>query len=84
MNFHLSIKFLPKRKFTNGNITLIGRMRKLKMKEQCDKILKQYGVSGCTDFSFPLKSEQPVSVKPPTLIRTLLGLINPYGILDDP
>ncbi len=36
------------------------------MKEQCDEILKQYGISRCTDFSFPLKSEQPVLVKPPT------------------
>ncbi len=36
------------------------------MKEQCDEILKQYGISGCTDFSFPLKSEHLVSVKPPT------------------
>ncbi len=36
------------------------------MKERCDEILKQYGNLGCTDFSFPLKSEQPASVKPPT------------------
>ena len=40
--------------------------KKLKMKEQCDEILKQYGISGCTDFSFPLESEHPVPVKPPT------------------
>ncbi len=36
------------------------------MKEQCDEMLKQYGIFGCTDFSFPLKSEHPVLVKPPT------------------
>ncbi len=36
------------------------------MKEQRDEILKQYGVSGCTDFSFPLKSEHPITSKPPT------------------
>ncbi len=66
MNFHLSIKFIPNRKFTNGNISLIERRQKLKMKEQFDEILKQYGISGCTDFSFPLRSENPVSVKPPT------------------
>ncbi len=29
------------------------------MKEQCDEILKQYGISGCTDFSFPLKIRTP-------------------------
>ncbi len=40
--------------------------KKLKMKEQCDEILKQYGISGCTDFSFALKSEHPVSVYTPT------------------
>ena len=55
------------------------------MKEQCDEILKLYGILGCTDFSFPLKSEYPVSVRPPTpLNRTLFGFVNPYGILDDP
>ncbi len=48
------------------------------MKEQCDEILKQYGISRCTDFSFPLKSKHPVSMKPPTHP-------NPnVGILDDP
>ena len=36
------------------------------MKERCDEILKQYGISGCTDFSFPLKSEHPVSMNKPT------------------
>ncbi len=36
------------------------------MKEQCDEILKQYGISGCADFSFPLKSEHLISVKTPT------------------
>ena len=66
MNFHLSIKFIPNRKFTNGNITLIGRREKLKMKEQCDEMLKQYDISGCTDFSVGLKSEHPVAVNPPT------------------
>ncbi len=66
IDFHLFIKFIPNRKFTNGNITLLGRRKKLKMKEQCDEILKQHGISGCTDFSFPLKSEQPISVNPPT------------------
>ncbi len=66
MDFHLSIKFIPNRKFTNGNITLIGRRKKLKMKERFDEILKQYGILGCTDFSFPLKSEHSISVKPPT------------------
>ena len=29
---------------------LIGRRQKLKMKEECDEILKQYGISGFTDF----------------------------------
>ena len=29
MNFHLSIIFIPNRKYTNGNITLIGRSEKL-------------------------------------------------------
>ena len=66
MDSHLSIKIIPNRKFTSGNISLIGRRKKLKMKEQCDEILKQYGISGCTDFSFPLKSEHLISVKPPT------------------
>ena len=66
MDLHLSIKFIPNRKFTNWNITLTGRKKKLKITEQWDEILKQYGISGCTDFSFPLKSEHPVSVKPPT------------------
>ena len=67
LNFHLSIKFILNRKSNNGNISLIiGRRKKLKMKEQCDEMLKQYGIFGCTDFSFPLKSEHPVSVKPPT------------------
>ncbi len=46
MDFHFSIKFIPNRKFTNGNITLIGRRKKLKMKERCEEILKQYGISG--------------------------------------
>ncbi len=36
------------------------------MIQQCDEILKQYGISGCTEFSFPLKSEPPISLKPPT------------------
>ncbi len=54
MDFHLSIKFVPNRKFTNGNITLIGRRQKPKMKERCDEILRQYGISGCTDF-IPVK-----------------------------
>ncbi len=55
------------------------------MKEQCDEILKLYGISGCRDFSFLLKSEQAASVNPPTLIRMLLfGFVNPYRILDDP
>ena len=61
VDFHLSIKCISNRKFTNGNNTLIGIKKKLKMKEQCDEILKQYGISGCTDFSFPLKSEHLVS-----------------------
>ena len=52
------------------------------MKERCDEILNQYGISGCTDFTFTLKSEQPVSVKPPT--QPLFGFVNLYGILDDP
>ena len=52
------------------------------MTEQCDdEILKQYGISGCTDVSFPLKSEQPVLLK---IIRMLFQLVNPYGILDNP
>ncbi len=46
MDFHLSIKLFPNRKFTNGNITLIGRGKKIKMKEQCDEILKQFGFRG--------------------------------------
>ncbi len=67
MNFHLSIKSIPNRKFINGNITLVARRKKnFKMKEQCDEILKQYGILACTDFLFPLKSEHPVSVNPPT------------------
>ncbi len=59
LNFHLSIKFIPNRKSINGNISLIGRRKKLEMKEQCDEMLKQYGIFGCTDFSFHLKSEHP-------------------------
>ncbi len=62
MDFPLSIKLNPNRQFTNGNTR---RRKKLQMKEQCDEILKQYGISGCTDFSFPLKSEHPISLKPP-------------------
>ena len=30
------------------------------MKERCDEILKKYGISGCTEFLFPLKSEHPI------------------------
>ena len=37
MEFHLSIKFIPNRKFTNGNVTLLGKKKTLKMKEQCDE-----------------------------------------------
>ena len=54
------------------------------MKERCDEILKQYGILGCTDFSFPLKSEHPVTppIHPnPNIVRIFL---NPYRILDDP
>ncbi len=39
MDFHLSITFIPNRRFNNGNITLIVRRKKVKMKEQCDEIL---------------------------------------------
>ncbi len=53
VDFHLSIKFVPNRKFTNGNITLTGRRKKLKMKERCDEILKQYGIF------LPLKIRTP-------------------------
>ena len=42
MDFHLSIKFVPDRNFTNVNITLEGRSEKLQMKERCDEILKQF------------------------------------------
>ncbi len=63
MDFHLAIKFVPNRKFANGNVSLTGRREKLKMKERCDEILKQYGISGCADFSFPLNSEHPISSK---------------------
>ena len=53
MNFHLSIKFIPDRKFTNGNITLIGRRKKLKMKEQCNEILKNMVFQGVQIFHSP-------------------------------
>ena len=61
----LSIKFIPHRKFTNGNMILTGRRKKLKINEQCDEILSHYGIFGCTDLLLPLKSEHSVSVKPP-------------------
>ncbi len=55
MNFHLSRKFTPIKKFTTGKITLIGRRKKLKMKEQCDEVLKQLKYFGVYGFFIPLK-----------------------------
>ncbi len=53
MNFNLSIKFIPNRKFTNGNITLIGRRKTLKIKEECDEILNNMVFWGVRIFHSP-------------------------------
>ena len=57
MNFHLGFKFNSIRKVTNGNIMPIGKRKKpgFKMKEQFGEIMKQYGISRCTDF-FPTEN----------------------------
>ncbi len=47
------------------------------------EIIWYFGVYG---FFIPLKIRTPhlSETHPPTLIRTLFGFVNPYGILDDP
>ena len=50
----------------------------------CD-IFSIFSIRGGRALGAPLcMSHCPVTVSPPTLIRTLFRFVNPYGILDDP
>ena len=55
------------------------------MKDWCDEIQKQYGILGVWIFHSPWNPITPSQwTDPPTLIRTLFGFVNPYGMLYNP